>query len=79
MAQSMPTFPLLGPYADGGLSRGPALMACSIVLIVAASIAVALRLVARRLKKLSWAADDYLAVVALISAYGMFSLLIICP
>lgn len=54
-------------------------MACSIVLIVAASIAVALRLVARRLKKLSWAADDYLAVVALISAYGMFSLLIICP
>lgn len=58
--------------------RGPALTASSIVFIAAATIAVALRLVARRLKKLSWAADDYLVVVALLLVYGMFIALLYC-
>lgn len=79
MAHSVPSSHALHPYADEHADRGPALVAGSIILIVVASIAVVLRLLARRLKKLAWAADDYFVVVALLFAYGMFVSLLYCP
>ena len=60
------------------LNRRICFLTASIILISAASLAVALRLLARRLKKLSLAVDDYLIVVALILAYAMFVALIFC-
>lgn len=74
----MPPPHLPGPNVNDHSDRGPALVAGSIVLIAAASTAVTLRLVSRRLKRLSWAADDYLVVVALACAYGMFITLLFC-
>lgn len=55
------------------------LLGGSIVLIAVASTAVTLRLVSRRMKRLSWEADDYLIVVALTFAYAMFIALLFCP
>lgn len=55
------------------------LLGGSIVLIALASTAVTLRLVSRRIKRLSWEADDYLIVVALTFAYAMFIALLFCP
>ena len=55
------------------------LLGGSIVLIAVASTAVTLRLVSRRMKRLSWEADDYLIVVALTFAYAMFVALLFCP
>ncbi|KAL8785994.1 MAG: hypothetical protein Q9195_008405 [Heterodermia aff. obscurata] len=54
------------------------LLGGSIVLIAVASTAVTMRLVARRMKRLSWEADDYLIVVALTFAYAMFIALLFC-
>ena len=68
----------LGPHVTDNSDRAPALVAGSIVLIAAASIAVTLRLLSRRLKRLSWAADDYFIVVALTFAYAMFITLLFC-
>ena len=75
-----PTGPVeLGQQAnlDDG-DRQTALLAGGIVLIAIASTAVTLRLVSRRLKRLSWEADDYLIVVALTFAYAMFISLLFC-
>ena len=55
------------------------LLGGSIVLIAVPSTAVTLRLVSRRMKRLSWEADDYLIVVALTFAYAMFIALLFCP
>ena len=49
-----------------GMDKAPAMMAGSIVLIVLATVAVILRLVSRRVKKIAFAADDYMVVVALV-------------
>ena len=78
MAHPIQTPSPLGHLFTDESDRGPALIAGSIVLIAAASIAVTLRLVSRRLKRLSWAGDDYLIVVALTFAYAMFITLLFC-
>ncbi|KAI4288782.1 MAG: hypothetical protein L6R35_001954 [Caloplaca aegaea] len=78
MAQSMSMSHRPGPNALDDSNRGPALLAGSITLITAATFAVTLRLVARRIKKVSWAADDHLAIVALAFAYAMFTSMIFC-
>ena len=77
MAQPMPPSHISDLHNQNA-SRRPALLAGSIILIAAASIAVILRLVARRIKKVSFAADDYLAVLALVFAYAMFITLMFC-
>lgn len=78
MAQTMTSSLIPGFHAQDNPNRGPAILAGSIILIAAASIAVILRLGARRLKKLCWATDDYLAVVALVFAYAMFTSILFC-
>lgn len=47
-------------------NKGPAIVGGSILLIVFATIAVVLRLVARRIKRTAWGADDYTIVVSLV-------------
>ncbi|KAL8894990.1 MAG: hypothetical protein Q9207_008344, partial [Kuettlingeria erythrocarpa] len=78
MAQSTPSYHMPGLYAQDNANRGPALLGGSVTLIAAASIAVTLRLIARRIKKVTWAADDYLAAVALVFAYAMFTSMVFC-
>lgn len=78
MAQSTPSYHIPGLYAHDNPNRGPALLGGSVTLIAAASIAVMLRLVARRIKRVSWAADDYLSAVALVFAYAMFTAMVFC-
>lgn len=46
--------------------KGPAIVGGSILLIVFATIAVVLRLVARRIKRTAWGADDYTIVLSLV-------------
>ncbi|KAG6993948.1 hypothetical protein G7Y79_00049g085080 [Physcia stellaris] len=58
--------------------RSPALLGGSIVLVSVASTAVTFRLVSRRLKRLSWGADDYLVVIALTFAYAMLIAMLFC-
>lgn len=67
-----------GPHDLRSSNRSPALLAGSITLIAAATFAVILRLVARRIKKISWAADDLLAIVAVGFAYAMFTSIVFC-
>ena len=78
MTQPMPLSHTPDPDDQGNANRGAALLGGIITLITAASIAVTLRLVARRIKKSSLAADDYLAVLALVFAYAMFITTIFC-
>ncbi|KAI4127061.1 MAG: hypothetical protein LQ347_004750 [Umbilicaria vellea] len=59
-------------------NKGPAIVGGSILLIVFATIAVVLRLVARRIKRTAWGADDYTIVVSLTFAYGMFISIMYC-
>lgn len=58
--------------------QGPAVVAGSIILIVAATLAVIFRLISRRHKKLKLAADDYLIILALLFDYGMFVSILYC-
>lgn len=46
--------------------KSPAIVGGSILLIVVATIAVVLRLVARRIKRTAWGADDYTIVLSLV-------------
>ena len=46
--------------------QGPELLIVSTIFAVLATIAVAGRFAARKLRKLSWAADDWAVVVALV-------------
>ena len=48
--------------------KGPAMIAGGIVLIGFATVAVILRLMARKMKRLPWMADDYFIVAALVSS-----------
>lgn len=67
----------ISPASDKS-DRSSALVGGSIVLIAVASTAVTFRLVSRRLKRLSWEADDYLIVIALTFAYAMFIAMLFC-
>ena len=47
-------------------NKGPAITGGSILLIIVATVAVFLRLLARRIKKTAWGSDDVMIVVALV-------------
>ena len=64
--------------SDGTHTQETALVTGAIVLIVLVSVAVVLRLMSRRLKKLALAADDYHVILALILSYAMFISLLFC-
>lgn len=59
-------------------NNSPAIIAGSIVLIVVATLAVVLRLVSRRMTRLQLAVDDYMIMLALLFAYGMFVSILFC-
>ena len=48
--------------------RGVELLVIAVVILLLATLAVALRFVSRRIKRVRWAADDYMIIVALVSA-----------
>lgn len=48
--------------------KGPRIIAISVTFIVMCSLSVGLRFVARNVRKLSWEADDYLMVPALVGS-----------
>ena len=47
--------------------KAPVLIAGSVTLIVITTLCVVLRLVARRVRGISWEVDDYMVVVALVT------------
>ena len=59
-------------------NRTPYYVAGSIVLIVVATLSVILRFTARKIRKVALAVDDYILVVALIFAYGLFISTLYC-
>ena len=48
-------------------NRGVELLVIAVVILSLATLAVALRFVSRRIKRVRWAADDYMIIVALVS------------
>jgi len=58
--------------------KSPTVVAGSIILIVTATLAVTLRLISRRFRRLALGADDYMIVLALMFAYGMFISILFC-
>lgn len=52
--------------AHFGDDKGPAIVGGGIALIVLATIAVVLRLVARKIKRTPWGPDDYTIVLSLV-------------
>ena len=51
-------------------NRGVELLVIAVVILSLATLAVALRFVSRRIKRVRWAADDYMIIVALVSYYS---------
>ncbi|KAL8849384.1 MAG: hypothetical protein Q9221_005622 [Calogaya cf. arnoldii] len=58
------------PHAFDAGDKGPGIVAANITVVTLATIAVMLRVVSRRMQKLSLEADDYLIFVALIKPFG---------
>lgn len=58
--------------------KSPTVVAGSIILIVTATLAVTLRLISRKFRRLALGADDYMIVLALMFAYGMFISILFC-
>ena len=59
-------------------NKSPTVIAGSIILIATATLAVILRLVSRRFRRLQLGADDYMIILALVFAYGMFISILFC-
>lgn len=51
-------------------SRGPQIVAISVLFIVMSSVVVVLRFIARKVRKLSWLIDDYFMLPALVGSGG---------
>jgi len=58
--------------------KAPTVVAGSIILIVTATLAVTLRLISRKFRRLAVGADDYMIILALMFAYGMFISILFC-
>ncbi|KAI9850536.1 MAG: hypothetical protein M1838_005545 [Thelocarpon superellum] len=59
-------------------SRQGQLIAINVILISLSTVAVALRLLARRLKKAAWSYDEYLIILSEIFAYLLMTVNLIC-